>query len=103
MEQVGLNPYKLAKIAPLHEQYVYKLCRGQQRPTDETLEKLVSISQLSVNLDELKGWRASDDYSKEQIFQALKDLHLSAEEKLALLKLFPAEELAELLPQIMKE
>lgn len=66
-----MNPYRLAKATGMHEQYVYKICRGEQRPSDEVLNKFASVPELKITLGQLRGWRALDDYSWDELIQAI--------------------------------
>ena len=66
-----MNPYRLAKATGMHEQYVYKICRGEQRPSDEVLNKFAAVADLKVTLGELRGWRALDDYTWDELVQAI--------------------------------
>ena len=70
-QTVDMNPYRLAKATGMHEQYVYKICRGEQRPSDEVLNKFSSVPELKVTLGELRGWRALDDYSWAELILAI--------------------------------
>lgn len=66
-----MNPYRLAKATGMHEQYVYKICRGEQRPSDEVLNKFSGVPELKITLGELRGWRALDDYSWDELILAI--------------------------------
>lgn len=65
MAGVDMNPYRVAQATGMHEQYVYKICRGEQRPSDEVLRKFAAAT--GANIDTLKGWRCLDEYSADQI------------------------------------
>jgi hypothetical protein len=44
---------------------------GGRLPSDTHIQKLAAFKELELSEDTLKGWRALDEYSKEQIFIAL--------------------------------
>jgi len=67
---VGMNPYRLAKATGQHEQYVYKICRGECRPSDAVLEKFAAVASMRIDIDTLKAWRALDDYTDQQLWIA---------------------------------
>jgi len=78
-QKVDMNPYRLAKATGMHEQYVYKICRGEQRPSDEVLNKFAAVNEMKVTLGQLRGWRALDDYTWDELIQAI-SAESSAEE-----------------------
>lgn len=81
-KQKGYSAYRLAKATGLHEQHVYKIARGERRPTDEILEKIASISELEVSVNVLKGWRLLDEYSPEEILESIKSIQPERYERL---------------------
>ena len=65
----------LSEALCLHQQHVYKILKGQRRPTNEVLERLAESQLLPLSLTELRGWRAVDDYSDDEILEALKSIY----------------------------
>jgi len=61
LAKVGYSAYRLAKETGLHEQHMYKITRGERRPTDDVIDKIASISSLSISGEELKAWRLFDE------------------------------------------
>jgi hypothetical protein len=48
--------------------------KGSRLPTDPELERIADVPELGLTLETLRGWRALDEYSKEEIFAALDSL-----------------------------
>lgn len=65
----------LSEALCLHQQHVYKILKGQRRPTNEVLDRLAESQLLPLELAELRGWRAVDDYSDDEIIEALKAIY----------------------------
>lgn len=80
------KPYDLAQWArnleePIHEQYIYRLCRGEEHPTDRTLKRLASIPALKISYTKLKAWQLLDEFGPDgaaEIIDTLKVLHEEA-------------------------
>lgn len=70
MATVDLNPYRTAKATGLHEQYVYKLCRGEQRPSDNILTQFASVPGMP-EISVLRAWRLLDEYGINELETAL--------------------------------
>ena len=82
----GLTVYALAKNIQLHRQYVYKILNGERRPTDEVLAKLAESESIEASLSELKGWRAVDDYTNEELLEALRAIYPDPAKRKSLLE-----------------
>ena len=65
----------LSEALCLHQQHVYKILKGQRRPTNEVLDRLAESQLVPIGLSELRGWRAVDDYSDDEILEALKAIY----------------------------
>ena len=73
----GLKPYAIAKVIEErelkpHPQTFYSLCRGSKEPTETILRQLSEIPELKLSYDTLVVWKAVDDYTPEQLADALK-------------------------------
>lgn len=86
LKNKGLTVYALAKSIELHRQYVYKILNGERRPTDEVLSKLAESGAIDASLVELKGWRAVDDYTNEELLEALKAIYPEAEKRKSIIE-----------------
>ena len=84
LHEKGLSAYRLAKLCGIHEQHMYKIARGERRPTDDMLEKFAEAD-IGLTLNQLRGWRAADEYRPEELIEALK-IELSPEALLQLLQ-----------------
>lgn len=79
LKAIGASPYVLVEWNAAHpeglsEQYLYALCRGEKTPTQKTLERLASIQNLKLTLDDLKAWNGIDILGPESIKIAAAEL-----------------------------
>jgi transcriptional regulator with XRE-family HTH domain len=81
LKQNAISVQELADSLCLHQQHVYKIIKGQRRPTNEVLERLAESQLFSVSLAELRGWRAVDDYTDDEIIEALKAIYPDPDER----------------------
>ncbi len=72
LNRKAISAYRLAKLMGVNEQYLYKIVRGDRRPSDELLLKLSQCPGLGFDIIALQGWRALDDYSIESILVAVR-------------------------------
>ena len=68
--KTGLTKYRLAKLSGVPESSVINITNSKRRPSDDILEKFAGVEKLSLTLDDLRAWRALDDYGPEALAKA---------------------------------
>lgn len=71
MKEKGLNSGSLASLAGVNRQVLFRMIKGDRRPTDEVLEKLSQVPELGLPLEKLKAWRLLDEYPFDVILRSL--------------------------------
>jgi len=70
----SLTPYKIALETALDPAHLRTALKGDRPFSDSMLEKLASHPALGVSLDQLFAWRMMDEYTREQIEYAIREL-----------------------------
>jgi transcriptional regulator with XRE-family HTH domain len=92
LEHLGITPYRLAMQNQIDPALLNKILNGKRPPSDTILQRLASISELNIDLETLRWWRAMNQYGEPGTVKAMfKSLPL--EEKLDAIKSLPVEEI----------
>ncbi len=62
LRRKNLSSYKVALSLGIDPALLHKIIKGQRRPSNDVLEKLASIPELELSIEQLRQWRAMDEY-----------------------------------------
>lgn len=72
LEQLGLSGYRFALDGGIDPALMHKIITGKRRASDEFIQKIAAIKQLSLNVETLRAWRLMDEYEPNVIEAAHK-------------------------------
>ena len=76
-EQKHVSNYLIEQRTGVKRSNLTNLEKGIYRPSDEVLQKLASIPELGISFNQLKVWKAMDDYGPDILIQAAKEIEAS--------------------------
>jgi hypothetical protein len=71
LTSIDWTPYKAAIEAKIDSGLLYRVLAGKRNLTQGMISKLVSVRDLRLTPTMLKAWKALDDYSLEELKQAI--------------------------------
>jgi transcriptional regulator with XRE-family HTH domain len=84
-ESKELSSFRVALDLGIDPAVMSKVLHGVRKPPKGFIESLASLEELGVATDTMYGWKALDEYSENQIYEAFKALcfnkKLSSEQK----------------------